>query len=77
MQREEEASLLAAVQTISTAAAEDAAGAEERLKVVAAHEQCSSLTYAPFQPQPVSASYNRAGLTGTMSLCRPWSLHLK
>lgn len=50
VQREEEASLLAAVQTISTAAADDAAGVEERLKVGAAPAQCSSIMCAPFQP---------------------------
>lgn len=44
VQREEEARLLAAVQSVRTSAATDAVGVEDRLKVVAVKSPCSCMT---------------------------------
>lgn len=52
VQREEEARLLAAVQSVRTSAATDAVGVEDRLKVVAIKNSCSCIGEPRLQSQP-------------------------
>lgn len=52
VQREEEARLLAAVQSVRTSAAPDAVGVEDRLKVVAIKNSCSYIGEPRLQSQP-------------------------
>jgi len=52
VQREEEARLLAAVQSVRTSAATDAVGVEDRLKVVAIKNSCSYIGEPRLQSQP-------------------------